>query len=147
MFWLVKGLLSALHTFFERGRSLILQLVHQSQYWAKLKIIFWILLITCALLHFCWKPTSIATFITRSPVDQSVENNQGCDWENYVADRCQPQHVDVKVPDSGHRISKTYVWILNSYKDIDTSQNLFYVNNKWTTPIKVREKTIPIVCP
>ena len=112
-----------------------------------LKEIFWWDVITFALLHFWLNPTCIATFITRSPVDQSVENNQGCDWENYVADRCQPQHVDVKVPDSGHRILKTYLWILNSYIDIDTSKKLFYVNNKWTTPIKVREKTIPIVCP
>ena len=119
MFWWVTGLLSALHNFFERGRSLILQLVHKSQYWAKLKIVFWILIIILAFLHFCLKPTSIASFITRSPVDQHVENDQGCDWENYVADRCQPQHVDVKVPEyiqennCYHRILKTYMWILN----------------------------------
>ena len=32
------------------------------------------------------------------PVDESVENNKRSNRKNYVADRSQPQHVDVQIP-------------------------------------------------
>ena len=32
------------------------------------------------------------------PVDESVENNKRSDRKYYVADRSQPQHVDVQIP-------------------------------------------------
>ena len=36
--------------------------------------------------------------LNKVPVDQSVEDNKRSDRKNYVADRSQPQHVDVQIP-------------------------------------------------
>ena len=36
--------------------------------------------------------------LNKVPVDQRVEDNKRSDRKNYVADRSQPQHVDVQIP-------------------------------------------------
>ena len=66
-------------------------------------------------------------WLNKVPVDESVENNKRSNRKYYVADRSQPQHVDVQIPGFLHDITN----IANSVSTTLIATYWAADNNDW----------------